>query len=224
MCDCRSRISSSLRLALSRILRKMPAMSAMTAGEAPFAPEYCDDVTDYEEPPFMKEWSEANTGVQIVGQTCVSMLSEALKLYLQTWESELGVKWENGERKRYFKDGFVRGYQRCFGELLKLNWSECPADFDLLEQITLARNAAQHPDHIANIEAQHDLRTRSQFPSPFFIHDSERHLVSADNPLSSWFSPNIHVSMDKMLSAIGQVEALANWLEDRMFAAKFPQR
>jgi hypothetical protein len=190
------------------------------AGEAPFVPGYSEDG----EPPFMSEWSEATTALQIVGQTCVSMLSEALKLYFRTWESELRVKWDEGERKQYFKDGFVRAYQRCFGELLGVTWSECPADFDLLEQITLARNAAQHPDHIATMETRHDLKTRSRFPSPFFVRDSERYLVSVDNPLAEWFSPSIHVSRDKLLAATDQVEALAAWLEDRVLAVKYGRR
>jgi hypothetical protein len=186
-------------------------------GETPFIPEYSED----REPPFLAEWSEAETGLEIVGQTCVSMLSESLRLYFKTWESLFGISWEKGEQEKYFRGGFVRGYQRCFGELLGLVWSECPADFDLLEQITLARNATQHPTSITAIRAEHDRKTRERFPSPFFAHDSELHLASGDDSLGEWFAPSIHVSWDKLLAAIEQVEALADWLEGRMFAARY---
>jgi hypothetical protein len=38
-------------------------------------------------------------------------------------------------------------------------------------------------------------------------------------------SPGIrNVSRDQLLTAIEQVELLGDWLEDRMFAAKYPSR
>ncbi len=176
------------------------------------------------EPPFLAEWQEAETGLQMVGHTCVSMLSEALRLYFQTWEFELRVKWDSEDkRKRYFKDGFVRGYQRCFGELLKINWTECPADFSLLEQITLARNAAQHPERISTIQGQHDMKTRRRFPTAFFVSDQERHMIAVENPLAEWFAPSVYVSREKLMTATEQVELLADWLEGRMIEAQFPR-
>jgi hypothetical protein len=43
------------------------------------------------DPPFMEEWTEAREGLEIVGRTCISMLSASLQLYFKTWERELGV-------------------------------------------------------------------------------------------------------------------------------------
>jgi hypothetical protein len=57
----------------------------------------------------MVEWSEANTGLEMLGRTCVSMLSESLKLYFRCWEVELDVSWQDGERKNTFENGFVQG-------------------------------------------------------------------------------------------------------------------
>jgi hypothetical protein len=190
------------------------------AGEEPYALYYDESG----EPPYLIEWQEADTGLQMVGHTCISMLSEALRLYFQTWESELRVQWQEGEKKRYFKKGFVRGYQRCFGEVLKIDWTESPADFDLLEQITLARNAAQHPEEISTVQGRHDMETRRRFPSAFFVDDTERHMISVENPLAEWFAPNVYVSRDKLTTAIEQVELLADWLEEFMLDVRFPRR
>ncbi len=51
-------------------------------------PPYSEDG----EPPFLDEWIRAKTSIEITGATCVSMLSEALKLYFKTWERELGLE------------------------------------------------------------------------------------------------------------------------------------
>ncbi len=112
-------------------------------GEAPFDnPPYGEDG----EPPYPEEWMEAEEGLEVLGRTCLSMLSPSLKLYFETWESELGVRCGKGARKRAFKRGFLRGYQECLGEVLRLSWDGCPAGLALVEQITLARNRDQHPD------------------------------------------------------------------------------
>jgi hypothetical protein len=34
------------------------------------------------EPPYLEEWMDADTSIQLVGISCVSLLSDALKLYL----------------------------------------------------------------------------------------------------------------------------------------------
>jgi len=39
-----------------------------------------------------------------------------------------------------------------------------------------------------------------------------------------WMSPKVQVSPDTLSEAVRQVELLAAWLEEQLFAAKFPQR
>jgi hypothetical protein len=50
------------------------------AGEAPFEPDPFDEGG---EPPFFGEWIRAETSLEILGRTCISMLSASLKLYFQ---------------------------------------------------------------------------------------------------------------------------------------------
>jgi hypothetical protein len=68
------------------------------------------------------------------------------------------------------------------------------------------------------------MKTRRRFPSGFFVSDLERHMISVDNPGAGWFAPDVHVSRDKLMTAINQVELLADWLEDRMIETRFPHR
>ena len=113
------------------------------ATEEPFKLPYSEDG----EPPFLTEWLEADTALDALGRSCVSMLSESLKLYFKTWETQLWVERPCEKCfKKFFGDGFLAGYRACFGEALKVNWDECPADFSILEQVTLARNSDQHPE------------------------------------------------------------------------------
>ncbi len=191
-------------------------MRKIEASEAPFQAGCTQDG----EPPFLAEWLEANSGLETLGRNCVSMLSASLQLYFMTWEKELGVVWEEKERKRTFENGFVQGYRTCFGQVLKLSWDDCPVNFDILEQVVLARNRDQHPDHIARLDVTHDKKFRTKHPALFFVSEGERKMF--DDPDMAniyWMSPKVHVSRDNLLSAINQVEALGEWLEERMFAA-----
>ena len=179
------------------------------SSEDPFEPPYSEDG----EPPFMVEWSEANTGLEMLGRTCVSMLSESLKLYFRCWEVELGVSWQDGERKKTFENGFVQGYRTYFGEVLGLSWDDCPVNFEILEQVTLARNRDQHPKQITTMRVTHKPEDRNRFSHLFFVSESERKLF-ADSDLAGilWMNPALHVSRDMLFAAIEQVEVLGNWL------------
>ena len=150
------------------------------------------------------------------------MLSASLRLYFETWEGELGIKWARGEKKKYLENGFVKGYRKAFEELLALQWHDCSVDFNILEQITLVRNREQHPDWITTMRVRHDPKTISKFPSLFFLDASYQQMFPPSE--CPWYPQPIHVSREKLLTAIEQVELLGDWLEDRMFAAKYPRR
>ena len=93
----------------------------------------------------MKHW-------KILGRTCLSMLSPSLELYFWTWEKDFSaVTWKSGERKREIKKkGFLQVYRNCFEKMLGISWDHCPADLEIIEQITLVRNRDQHPDEITS--------------------------------------------------------------------------
>ena len=171
----------------------------------------------------MEEWLEADESLEVLGWACLSMLSSALQLYFRAWEAELGIKWEPGEREKAFENGYLPGYMACFEQVLKIDWRECPADLRILEQVTLARNRDQHPRHIAIQQVTHSPADRRKFPDLFFADEKELALhPPRDGEIGRWFQPSVRVPKEKFLTAVGEVERLAEWLEKRLLDAKYP--
>ena len=188
--------------------------------EAPFDnPPYSEDG----EPQYLEQWIEADEALEILGRTCLSMLSPSLELYFRTWEKELGVVWKSGERKREInKKGFLQVYRNCFEKMLGISWDHCPADLEIIEQITLARNRDQHPDEITSMRVKHTGYDLKKYPRPFFMSETDWHFQENwEIDLGFWMNPTVHVSRDKLYRAIAETEMLTDWLEEYMFAARY---
>jgi hypothetical protein len=135
-------------------------------GEEPYEPPYSEDG----EPPFLEEWIDADTSIQIIGRTCISMLSESLKVYLKTWEKLFGVKCQEHFPGVFKKTGFWAGYKECFSQITELDWSTCPASLLVIEQVIEARNRSQHHDgDIGTLRVKHRADLREKYPRPIFI-------------------------------------------------------
>jgi hypothetical protein len=184
--------------------------TAIDKGEEPYVPPYSEDG----EPPFLKEWMDAELAEDTVGHVCISMLSSSLQLFLKTWvsrlEQELGIKF-TVDFKRH---GWFNGYRQIFS-IMEFPLSECTADLDIIEQVTLARNRVQHPEDIAELRVTHSETDLSRFPRPFFASEAEMNMAVRDDDDSTtwWLRPSIKSESDKVLSAIDQVEVLCSWLE-----------
>ena len=186
--------------------------------EPPFDnPPYNEDC----EPPYMVEWSEANEALEVLGRTCLSMLSASLQLYFKKWESELGIRWKKGERKSAFKRGFLQGYRTCFEEVLGLSWELCPADLILIEQVILARNRDQHPERISTIRVTHAETDLEKYPLPYFMNEFDRK-VHSDPEMKSvpLMRPSVHASCEALYQAIDETEKLTSWLEEHILAVQ----
>jgi hypothetical protein len=149
------------------------------------------------------------------------MLSASLKLYFHTWRTHLGIELQQDD-KTALGHGDLKGYKWIFGQRLGMQWADCPANFALLEQIFLARNRDQHPDHITTQSVHHHRRDLEKFSEPFFLSDTDRKILAddpelAENPV---FSFRVHVTGEMLLAAIKEVEVLAEWLEPRLIAER----
>ena len=152
------------------------------------------------------------------------MLSESLKLYFATWEHELRIKCQP-HLKKEFKQGFLSGYKACFGRVLDVDWSKCPVDFDILEQVVLARNRGQHSENITDMSVNHSDNDRKRYPVPFFVSEHEKEMLETDElRIELWMYPSLKVTRETLFTAIEQVEMLGNWLEERMFDTLYPGR
>ena len=86
-------------------------------GAPPFDnPPYSEDP----EPPYLDIWMDANTGIQVVGLSCASLLSDSLKLYFHNLQHRvLGFRFADAEsEKGAFKKGFVAAYMEILGHIL----------------------------------------------------------------------------------------------------------
>ncbi|MFC3682975.1 hypothetical protein [Hydrogenophaga luteola] len=198
----------------NEIIRKIEA------GEEPFVPPYSEDG----EPPFLSEWIDADELLEVTGRCCLSMLSASLQLYFRTWERNLGLSCGKTFKAEFRDGGIVGGYRACLASCADIDWSQCPADLEIIEQVVLARNRDQHPESITSARVTHAEKDRQRFPRPFFMNEREAVLFEEDDEPTLFMLLSVHVSSDKLMTAIEQVERLCEWLEDKMHDAKYAAR
>jgi hypothetical protein len=197
----------------NEIIRKIEAE------EEPYIPPYSEDP----EPAFLREWIEADELLEVTGRCCISMLSASLHLYFKTWEHELWLTCGADFKGSFDRKGWLHGYLHCFAERAGIDWSHCPADLAIIEQVVLARNRDQHPENITTVRVTHAKKDRRRFPRPFFMGEREAELFQENDEPSLFMSPSLHVSRDKLMKAIEQVESLCEWLEEKMLEARYPR-
>lgn len=188
--------------------------------EPPFEPPYSEDG----EPAFLEEWIESGEAIELIGRTSVSMLSDSLKLYFSEWERQLAINCQNSCKKAFKEKGFFQGFRTCFQKCTVIDWDSSPSDLDVIEQIVLARNDAQHPKEITQLSIGHRGSIINERRALFFAHGSEIDLLPERGSIGwSIMSPKIHVSRETLFTAIEHVENLVDWLEPQLFAVKYPK-
>lgn len=168
-----------------------------------------------DDPPYLTEWLEADASIDVLGMACISMLSDTLKIYFRTLEERV-IRFSFKSREAAFKKGFLSAYLGALVEILDTDWSDCPADLGLIEQIILVRNRAQHGEDLSSFVITHDRATLDKYPRPFFIRDNEISAATAeDGSLGSLLMPTIKVDGAGLERAIGEVEKLGEWIDGR---------
>ncbi|WP_333876038.1 hypothetical protein [Methylobacter sp.] len=204
------------------------------AGEEPFVPSYNED----DEGEFYADLAEANDSLCVIGYSCVSMLSTALKLYFQSWEKEaIGIVGEDKkrtkidqkykdywrERNESFKKGALHGYRWVFSYHLNIDFDASPACLVKLEDIFLSRNKIEHPPSITNLKTYYgDSDLDKLQNNPFFIDEGEIDpFVETDEEKKFWYKWfNLHVSEEKLFMAISEVECFSEWLDNEIKTVK----
>lgn len=115
------------------------------AQEEPFVPPYSEDP----EPAFLSECLEAEESLQVIGRTCISMLSASFHLYFKTLERQLRRPVDNSYSS-VFKRGWFNGYKAYFQRQFNVSFESSPCNLSLLEELALARNRVQHPESITD--------------------------------------------------------------------------
>jgi hypothetical protein len=185
------------------------------AEEEPFVPPYSED----DEPPFLVEWIEADESLNVLGRSCISMLAASFHLYLKTWEHQIGIPIDESLKLCFKKNGWFHGYKAYFAERLGVRFEDSQCDLSLLEELVLARNRVQHPESITNHSTHYSDSDLKKLPRPFFVDEKEFDLFAdVDEGARSWLTPpTVHVTAEKLLSALSEVARFSKWLEDLDF-------
>jgi hypothetical protein len=181
------------------------------AGEEPFVPPYSEDP----EPAFLSEWREADESLQVLGRSCISMLSSSFHLYFKTLEKQLGVPVNDSYKSLFKKQGWFNGYRAYFLRHFNVKFEDSLCNLVLLEELVLARNRVQHPDSISTHSSHYSKDDLKKLPKLFFISDHEYELFGKTEAgeLEWLMPPTIHVTSEKFLTAVSEVARFAEWIE-----------
>jgi CDP-glycerol glycerophosphotransferase (TagB/SpsB family) len=199
------------------------------AGEEPFIPVHTNNEADADESPFFTEWLQAEESLEVLGQACISMLADSLKLYLKERIEELRGLYPQrlaeighpGDNKTAFKQGWINGYEVFFEEKLKIPWKDAPTNPEFLDEIALTRNRAQHREHSYDLTGMLEQSPADfvKHPHPFFADEIEMQVLeNSDSPEEGLavFTPwRLKITKKKLFFAVDQVEHFSTWLEDQ---------
>ncbi|MDP3330474.1 MAG: hypothetical protein Q8Q40_06025 [Methylococcaceae bacterium] len=209
------------------------------AEEYPFSPPpyYGEDP----EPYFLQEFIEADESLQVLGCVCVSMLSNVFKIYFKEWDRRIGqpdikkninLKCEICNKKvidakpkdeitKAFEKGFLNGYRAYFAQF-DVNFEDSPSKLEVLEEIVLVRNKAQHLESITMNTQSYSVHELKKLRPPFFMDDytaSQFSNAGEGNQESFEFlafleDTSIRVTGEKLFAAISEMEVFTEWLEN----------
>ncbi|MBP0621192.1 hypothetical protein [Cupriavidus consociatus] len=179
-------------------------------GVEPFVPPYSEDG----EPPFLLEWQEACDSIDVLGHACLCMLSSALQAYLQTRVRLRCEELSDADRKRVFRKGWIRGYNRIFTDAFGIPFTDGPVPIAVLEDIVLTRNSIQHDLEITTNRPKHADRKLGAARS-VFLDAREVELLDRMNPdARTWLAPpTVHVNQASLEASIDTVARFVEWLD-----------
>ncbi len=148
------------------------------------------------------------------------MLSSSLQLFLKEWVNRIEQNHKIKFEVNYKKKGWFNGYRQVFAQL-ELPMNECSANLEIIEQVALARNRVQHPEHITDLNVRHSESDLKKYPRPFFAQANEIAMAGLDGEeaISWWIPPSLATTDDTMLEAIQHIESLCSWLESEYWKA-----
>jgi hypothetical protein len=154
-----------------------------------------------EEPPFLEEWQKAHESLNILGQSCLSLVQSTLKGYLSAFIRRTGTNAFPRVRR---SEGWFHAYREFFLNEFGLDWSGAPVDLQLLEQVNFARNDSQHRGSEFNLTKWQNAEHHRRFPDGLFVAD----LFKATNEPGK-----INVSEDSLRKAMDAVHIFAAFIE-----------
>jgi hypothetical protein len=160
---------------------------------------------------------EADESLHVLAYACISMLAAALHLYFKTWESQFRIP-AGDLFKDEFKNGWLAGYKAYFTHYAHINFGDCPANLELLEEVVLTRNRVQHPEPTFNFKTHYSVKDLKKLSHPFFLDETNERLLAEVDEGEKWWllPPTLHVTGEKLIGAIEEIEKFCEWLEEKI--------
>lgn len=179
-------------------------------GVDPWLPAHNEDG----EPPYLEEWIEADESIQVLAQSCISMLAATLQLYFKSWVEMSGIEPDES-LKPIFRKNWLLGYKEYFRSQMRIDFDSGKINLHLLQELVLARNRIAHQESIYDQNAIYSKSDLKKLPHPFFMEENERALLPADNEeIGRWLQPpRIRISRDRLYAVLAEVDQFGEWLE-----------
>lgn len=193
-------------------------MRKIEAGEEPFVPH--DDPERYDEQPFLGEWFQAEEGLELQQQVCLTVLQRSFKEFLDaTFRQHRRYLNKIRESKTGPKS---TDWCDTYHPLLRkapIDWDQAPVPLTTMEELTLARNCVQHGGESPNIGPKTGLVKmqsddyRARFPDGFFANEFQKLLRKGSKipqPL------RIELTSEKLDAAIQEVLAFCKYIDKHL--------
>jgi hypothetical protein len=162
--------------------------------------------TEEEEPPFLVEWLDADESLNILGKSCLCLLQNAFKNYLDGFvenytyglsKEVMGRSPSNSKGKNWFEK-----YRNYFLHVYGIDWTKSSVDILFLEEVNFVRNDIQHGGMFYSLEHRQNAEYFKRFPASIFAEE--------------WVTGGpgrVVVSKDNLFIAIQAIEDFCSYLE-----------
>jgi hypothetical protein len=185
------------------------------ASEEPFVAR--GEPRDYDEPPFLSEWLDADEGLKLQQQVCLNLLQRSLREFLDTTIRQCGGKPTKPKKGESWFDT----YKTWFRQEARIGWEGAPVPLSRIEELTVARNCIQHGGETdgKDVLDSHSLLKRQsinyheKFPDAFFADEFEKQIWKEQNypqPVT------INLTPEKLEVAIRDILAFSGFIHDSL--------
>ncbi len=171
-------------------------------------PPYDDFDHETEEPPFLSEWIENQTALNLLGEVSLAILQVFFKDHLQAFIKHSGKSLPN-EKGNWFEK-----CKKFFLSEYGIDWTKSGADLALLEQVSLARNSIIHTRNTFDAHSSQSNDYFRRFPNATFVNNLEQSLYP--NMIAQGINPElrIEVTKEKLSLAVEAVQSFCQYLEN----------
>lgn len=166
---------------------------------------------EYDEPPFLPEWSDAEQALKLQGRVCLSLLQRSFREYLDSTVQ----RHPKSQPER--KGNWFANYKKCFLEATAIDWDKSPVPVSRVEELTIARNCVEHGS--GSVYDEHRLvkqqgeNYHDRFPDAMLASEFEKALwreMGYPQPVAT------ELTQEKLDSAIKNVLAFAEFIEENL--------